>query len=200
MAPLAMVAGVVGGVTSLASGVIGMSGARSAAESSLLGGQLASQGALQAGVAARDAAYYRAAGLRQNAQEERAAGQRDAIGVQTKKKDLQSTLRAKAAASGGAADPTVMALSDQIETAGSVGALTEMYKGENRARGLVDSARGEEISGDAALTGAGYRAQGATIEAQGRATGSMYQGYASMLNGASSMFDRFGRTGRRRDD
>ncbi len=172
-----------------------MSGARSSAESSLLGGSIASEGALAAGRAARDAAYYRAAGLRQNAQEERAAGQRDAFGVQTKKTDLQSTLRARAAASGGATDPTVMALSDQIETAGSVGALTEMYKGENRARGLTDSARGEEMSGDAALTGAGYRSRGALVEAEGRATGSMYQGYASLLNGASSMFDRFGRIG-----
>ncbi len=189
---MAALAAVASGVTGLASGFLGMAGAKSAAENSLLGGQIASQGALQAGQAAREAAYYRAAGLRQNAQEERAAGQRDMFNVQTKTKDIQSTLRARAAASGGGAtDPTIMALQDQIETAGSVGALTEMYKGENRARGLVDSARGEEISGDAALTGANYRSQGA----KGRASGAMNSGYASLLSGASSMFDKFGKIG-----
>lgn len=180
-------------VTGLASGAIGLSGAYNSADGTLLGGAVASQGAMQAGQAEHDAQYYKAAGLRQSAQSERAGGQSDMINLARKRDDMQSTLRARAAASGGATDPTVLALSDQLETQGTLGALTEMWKGEDRARGLTDQARGAEMTGDAALEGAKLRAKGIQIEAQSKADAAINNGWSSLLDKGSSMFDRFGK-------
>ena len=193
MGGLSLLSGAAGGL-GLVSGLMGLSGANSSADGTLLGGQIASQGALQAGQADRDAAYYKAAGLRQYAQAERAGGQRDFFNIQDKVKDMQSTLVARAAASGGGVtDPTVMALSDQIEERGSLAALTEMWKGQDRARGLVDSARGAEMSGDAALRGAELRSKGILLESESKASATKTAGWASLLNGGATMFDRFGK-------
>ncbi len=192
MGGLSLITAAAGGLN-LASGVLGIQGANKSADGTLLGGQMAAEGARAAGKAERDSLYYKAAGLRQNAQSERAASQSDAFRVQDKTSDLQSTLRARAAASGGATDPTVLALSDQIETQGTLGALTEMWKGEDRARGLVDSARGAEMTGDAALTGSELRARGIIQESESKASATRTAGWASLLDKGSSMFDRFGK-------
>lgn len=194
MAELAIASAVAG----IASAGVGLAGAYKTADSTLLGGSIASQGALAAGQAEHDADYYKAAGLRINAQAARASGQSDAINVERKTADLQSTLRARAAASGGGVtDPTVLALSDQVEKQGTLSALTEMWKGEDQARNLTDSATGAEMSGDAALKGAGYKAQGITIDAQSRADAGVTAGYANLLDKGSTMFDRFGNPGGR---
>lgn len=188
----------ISGGLGLASGALGLFGAYKSADGTILGGNIASQGALAAGQAEHDADYYKAAGLRINAQGERAGAQSDAFNVQRKTADLQSTLRARAAADGGGvADPTVVALSDQLQTAGSLSALTEMWKGEDKARNLVDSARGAEMSGDAALTGASYKSAGILTEARSRADAAITSGYANLLDKGSTMFDRFGNPGRR---
>lgn len=177
---------------SAVSGVIGLTGAYDSANGTLLGGKIAAQGALDAGAAERTAAYYKAAGLRQSAQAERAGAQVDTFNVLRKRDDLQSTLQARAAASGGGADPTVVALADQIETQGTLSALTEMWKGEDRARGLNDQARGAEMTGDAAYEAAGLRAKGIQIEAQNKSDAAVTAGWSSLLDKGSSMFDRFG--------
>jgi len=193
MSGLSAFAGLAGGLNA-ASGVLGLTGAYDSANGTLLGGSIAAQGALEAGAAERTAAYYKAAGLRQQAQAERAGGQSDAFALDRKTNDIQSTLRARAAASGGGvADPTVVALSDQIETQGTLGALTEMWKGQDRARGLVDQARGSEMTGDAAFTAAGLRARGIQTEAQSKADAQITSGWTSLLDKGSSMFDRFGK-------
>jgi hypothetical protein len=192
MAALSLFSAAAGGLN-VGSGILGLVGANNSADGTLLGGKMAAEGALQAGQAERDSLYYKAAGLRQNAQSERVGGQSDMFNVQRKTNDLQSTLRARAAASGGATDPTVLALSDQIETQGTLDALTEMWKGEDRARGLVDQARGAEMSGDAALTGSQLRARGIVTEAESKAAATKTAGYANLLDKASSMFDRFGK-------
>jgi hypothetical protein len=193
MGGLSLFSGAAGGL-GLASGALGLNGAYSSAEGTLLGGSIAAQGALDAGSAERTSAYYKAAGLRQSAQGERAGAQVDTNNLLLKRDNLQSTLRARAAASGGGvADPTVVALSDQVEKQGTLSALTEMWKGEDRARGLVDSARGAEMTGDAAYTAAGLRARGIQTEAQSKADAAVTSGWASLLDKGSSMFDRFGR-------
>jgi hypothetical protein len=185
----------ISGGLGLASGALGLSGAYSSAEGTLLGSSIAAQGALDAGNAERTAAYYKAAGLRQNAQAERAGSQVDTFNLLKKRDDLQSTLQARAAASGGGAtDPTVLALSDQVEKQGTLSALTEMWKGEDRARGLVDQARGAEMTGDASYDAAGLRARGIQVEGQSKADAAITSGYANLLDKGSTMFDRFGKT------
>lgn len=143
---------------------------------SLVGTLAAAGGQADAGAAERNAAYFRAQQEERNAQEERAASQRRAISKRNQVGSAQSTLLARAAASGGGADdPTIISLATGIEGEGEYQALSEMYLGENRARGLEDQAMASRMTGDAA-----YRA------GQTRST-------ATLIGGATSLLDKFSR-------
>lgn len=121
-------------------------GALSAA-GTLMGGNAAAA----AGESARQGQYFRAAQEEQAAQESRAAAQRVALDKAREGRLLQSKLQAAAAASGGgAADPTITTLAGGIGGRSEFESLLEMYKGENRARGLEDQAIASRMSGDAA--------------------------------------------------
>jgi hypothetical protein len=106
------------------------------------------------GKASADAQYFKAAQEDQAAQESRAASQRTALEKDRQATLLQSTLQANAAASGGgAADPTVVGLGQDIAGRGEYQSLMDMYTGENRARGIEDQAIGSRMTGDAAARG-----------------------------------------------
>lgn len=122
-------------------------GALSAA-GTLMGGQAAAS----AGKSNRDAMYFRAAQEEQAAAEARAVGQRSSFEKERESRLLQSKLQANSAASGGgASDSGVLNLAGDIAGRGEYETLMELYKGENRGRGLEDQAMGSRLSGDAAL-------------------------------------------------
>lgn len=122
------------------------------------GGALQAAGTIMGGNAAADAGarqqqaqYFKAEQEEQAAQESRAAAQRVSLDKAREGRLLQSKLQANAAAGGGgAADPTILDLAGGIAGRGEYESLLEMYKGENRARGLEDSAVGSRLTGDAA--------------------------------------------------
>ena len=80
----------------------------------------------------------------------------------------QSRLQAFAAASGGGAtDPTVIRLGEGIEREGELQALTEFYKGENKARGYMDKAAARRMEGQAERMGSYFKAGGTFLDGAG---------------------------------
>lgn len=143
-------------------------GALSAA-GTLIGGSAAAD----AGASAQKAQYFKATQEDMAAQESRAAAQRVALDKGRETTLLQSKLQARAAASGGgASDPGVLDLAGDIAGRGEYEALTEMYKGENRARGLEDTAIGSRLTGDAAKAEGEAKRSASYLSAAGTLIGS----------------------------
>lgn len=108
--------------------------------------------AAAAGRSGQQQMEFRAKQEEMQAQESRAASQRTALERRRESTLLGSKLLARAAASGGGAtDPTVIDLGGDIAARGEYGALMDLYKGENRARGLEDQAMGSRLTGAALL-------------------------------------------------
>jgi hypothetical protein len=134
--------------------------------------------AASAGKSQQDAAYFKAAQEEQAAQESRAAAQRTALEKDRQSRLLQSTLQANAAASGGgAADPTIIGLGQDIAGRGEYQSLMDLYTGENRARGLEDQATGSRMSGDAALAEGKAKQSASYLSAAGTLIGSAGSAY-----------------------
>lgn len=160
-----------------------------AAGAQFAGSAVSAMGTIAGGDAAADAgmrqqqAYeYRAKQEEQAAQESRAVSQRAALDKRRQGDLLLSTLRARGAAGG-----SNVASGDILDTAGEIGgrgeyeALFDMYRGENRARGLIDSAAGSRMTGEAA------RAEG---EAKKRA--SRMAAIGTIIGGVGSAASNFG--------
>lgn len=146
----------------------------------LVGGGLSAAGTIAGGGAAaaagrsgQQASYFRAAQEDQQAQESRAASQRDALEKNRQTGLLLSKLQANAAGSGGgASDPGVLTLAGDIAGKGEYQELMNMFKGENRARGLEDSAIGSRMTGDAALAEGIAKQRASYLSAAGTIIGS----------------------------
>jgi len=151
---------------------------------------LAAGGTLMGGAAAADAGArgqqaqeFKAQQEEMAAQESRAGAQRAAMESRRKGTFLQSTLQARAAASGGGADdPTVLNLGGDIAARSEYDALFDMYKGENRARGLEDQAMASRLTGDA-------------LKAEGEAkrTASYLSADGTIIGGAGSAYRTYNR-------
>ena len=158
----------------------------------LAGGAMSAAGTLAAGSAAarsgkaqQQAMNFRAQQEQQAAQESRAVGQRGAMESRRQGDLALSTLQARAAAGGGnAADPTVLNLGGNIAGRSEYDALFNMYRGENKARGLEDTAMGDRMTGDA-LSAEGAAKQNASyLSAGGTIIGSIGSAYKNYLPGA----------------
>lgn len=180
-----LTATIISGVASVGGTIAGMAGTASSMKQTRLAGALAQQGAAFEGQAAVDSANYRATQLRQQAQEARAGQQRVALETRRKGGLVQSTLRARAAASGaGATDQTVLGLGEQIAGRTEYESLLEMYKGENAARGMEDAATAAIYQGDVAKRGSEYKAAGYGYQTAGtlaQSAGSMAQQFGSLV-------------------
>lgn len=148
-------------------------GALSAA-GTLMGGSAAAA----AGQSAQQAQYFKAAQEEQAAQESRAASQRISLDKAREGRLLNSKLQANAAASGGgASDPTIVDLAQGIAGRSEYDSLLEMYKGENRGRGLEDSAIGSRLSGDAAKAEGEAKQNASYLSAAGTIIGTAGSAY-----------------------
>jgi hypothetical protein len=134
-----------------------------------IGSAVSALGTLGAGKSAKQAADFTAAQKRMAGDEALASGQRSMLERKRETDMLQSTLQARAAASGGGGDTGVLDLAGDIAQRGSYLALTELYKGQNKKRGLYDAAAGDQFSGDAALRGAQLGALGTLLGGAGSA-------------------------------
>lgn len=86
------------------------------------------------------ASDLQAAMLRQRAGQERASSQREMLNEIKKEKLVQSALQARAAAQGGASDPSVIKAAGDIAAEGKYRAMTALYKGEDFGRYLENYA------------------------------------------------------------
>lgn len=101
-----------------------------------------------------DALEFRARQAETGAQQARALAGRAAQDKRREARLLQSKLQARAAASGGASDPGVVNLAEDIAGSGEYEAGMERYKGEERGRALEDQAAGHRYAGAAAMADA----------------------------------------------
>lgn len=83
---------------------------------------------------------FDAAQLRVRAGQERAASQRRMLAEKKKEGLVQSALQARAAASGGGSDPSVVDLAGDIAAEGQYRAMTALYEGDDLARSLENIA------------------------------------------------------------
>lgn len=113
-------------------------------------GQISSgNAAAAAGQSEQQASDYSALVLTQQAGQVRAASQAQVVNSNLQTAYVQSTVRARAAASGGSAtDPTVVNLQGQIGARGEYNALSELYTGEEKARGEENQASLDIFTGE----------------------------------------------------
>lgn len=137
------------------------------------------------GQAAQTSAYYEADQLEAQAGQERAASQRDMLENRRRERIVQSNLQAAAAASGGGAtDPTVGRLASDIAVEGQYRALTDLYRGEERAIGLENKAAARRYEGDV-----GY------MSGKARAASTRTGAVSSIFSGAAqgaSLYAKYG--------
>jgi len=174
-------------------------GAGVSAAGTIMGGNAAaSAGEAQAAAQRRAAAdnatalEFKAQQEEQNAQESRAAAQRQSLEKGRQTKLLLSSLQARAAASGGgASDPGVLDLAGDISRRGEYQALTEIYNGESRARGLMDQAAGDRFSGATGIQGAELAANAAIAEGKAKQAASYMSAAGTIIGGGASAYRVF---------
>jgi hypothetical protein len=143
---------------------------------SIAGTVVSAIGTIAAGKAQARAAEYEAAQLDVRGKEERAGAQREALEKKRETKLALSRHQAVTAASGlGTVDPTVTDQLGEIAEYGTYQQQLAQYGGDSRARELDYQARATRMSGKTQMRGAMYSAAG------------------TILGGASTMFNRFGR-------
>lgn len=139
-----------------------------AAIATLVSGIVSASGTIAAGKAQEAAAKQEALGLEAKGKEEQAAAQREGEEYERKKDLAQSTLQARAGASGfSATDPTALALADEIERYGTFQQQMAQYGGESRRTGLDEQARFRRMEGKAARKAANISAVGTIIGSVG---------------------------------
>lgn len=132
-------------------------------------------GTIKAGNDADARAQYEAKVQEQQADEAKAASQRDAAAQYRQGQQILSQQRAGIAGSGGSlADASVIDLMGDTAAESDLAARTENYKGEQQARGYNDAAKNSRISGRNARTASYLSAAG------------------GLFSGVSSMYSRFG--------
>lgn len=134
----------------------------------IAGAAVTAAGTLAAGADAKEASYFKAAQENQGAMEARAAAQRQMFERRRGAELLTKKIQAGAAGSGSdATSPDIVKLSSDVIGRGEYQALSEMYGGENRARGLEDAAVASRMTGDAEKRGSYYKAAGTLLSAGG---------------------------------
>lgn len=132
-------------------------------------------GTIQAGREAKAQADYQAKVQEMQADEAQAASQRDAAEKYRQGRLIASQQRAAVAGSGGALDdPSVIDIMADTDFETDLAARTDIYRGEQQARGLNDAAVNSRISGKNAQRAAMLSAAG------------------NLFSGVSNMYSRFG--------
>lgn len=136
-------------------------------------------GTIQQGREAKAQAEYQATVQEMQADEAQAASQRDAAETYRKGQIMLGDQRAAIAASGGSlTDPSVIDIMGDTAAEIDLAARTDIYKGEQQARGYNDAAVNSRISGQNALKASYIGAAG------------------GLFSGISNMYSRFGQQAR----
>lgn len=126
-------------------------------------------GTIAAGSAAQADAEFQAKQLEAKGQEEFAASQREAAEKRKDARLLLSRSQALAAASGAGTGGSVLENEQDIAGEGELQALSSLYAGESRKRGLYDQAAASRRSGKAAKMGSYFKAGGTLLSGAGSA-------------------------------
>jgi hypothetical protein len=161
----------------------------------------AGSAAWDAAVRGRDAKEFEARQLEQAGGQSIAAAQRSAFERRDQGRLLMSKLQARAAASGGGAtDPGVLDLAGNIADRSEYDALTEMFKGQDRANGLYDQATSSRLTGEAILaegrdryTAAGMNASSRLQLGDAQQRASQMAAAGTIIGGAGSAFSTYRR-------
>lgn len=159
----------------------------SAAGTILQVGQMMSAGkaAKAGGEAAQRMADYEARQMEVKAGQERAFAQHRMLDARRRTDLAQSRLQALSAAGGGGAlDPGIVDLAEDIEAEGEDRALMELYAGEERALGLTSGAAARRVEGANAYSAGRSRQQGYNLGA----AGTLLEGGARSF----SLYDKYG--------
>lgn len=149
-----------------------------AAAAAIVSTVVSAAGTIMSGNAARGAANFEAAQMTQQAGQERAASQRRASEQRRQAGLVNSAVRSRAAASGaGATDPTVLDIEGDNAATGEYNALSALYEGEERARGLEMNAGARRYEGQQARQA------------------SLFKAGSTLLSSGSSLFSKYGQGG-----
>jgi hypothetical protein len=137
---------------------------------------LSTFGQVQQGIAADQAARFRARQLEQQAGQARASSQQAMLQERRRERLVQSRLQA--VAGGGGLDVGVVELSKGIAAEGEYRALSALYEGEEAARGMEAGAAAARIEGKQARTAGMLRAA------------------STVMSGATSLYEQYGQNRR----
>lgn len=127
----------------------------------LVSSAISAIGSVMGGVAANNQAQYQADQQEAAGKEELAASQRQAEQQRKEGALVQSRQQALAAASGaGATDPTIVQLMTDTAGAAELNAQSSLFGGEQRKRGMFDTAKGTRMTGQASMVGSFLSAAG----------------------------------------
>lgn len=140
----------------------------------VLGTAVSAAGTLAGGQQASAAAEFEAKQREQQAMEARAISGREALERRKEQRLLASQVQAQAAKTGGGSDPSILTIFQDIAETGELNVQTELYKGEQRARGFEAAADVARFEGRRAKT-ASYIGAG-----------------SGLLSGASTLYTRHG--------
>lgn len=160
---------IIGGLLSAGSAALGVAGSVAQAK-----------GTREAAKAEAQNQRYLATQEDMKAKEEMAASQREAQQSRSEATLANSRAQALAASSGGGAGsdaPTIVRLMSDISGQGELNAGTSIYGGQQRAAGLLDSAKGRRASAKASLLGAKYAS-----------FGQLASGFGNVASGLSKSF------------
>lgn len=153
---------------------------------SLKEGSASARASRRAAKDSKKASKFEAAQYRQQAGQERASSQRQAIEERRASRIAQSRAVAVAAASGaGASDPTVNKIIGNLAADGEYNALSALFSGEESARGLEMAAKGAEFEGNSWATA--YRTRANSYRSAARSTA-----IGTAVEGASSFLEKYG--------
>ena len=142
------------------------------------------QAARAAGIAQQQAADYQAQELTQQAGQTRAVAEQASINQRTNAAYVLSKVRANAAASGSATDPTAVDVAGQVGARGEYNALSEIYTGEEKARGLENQSALDIYTGQQEAEAGKYKQQAANLGA-----------LSSVLSGGGNLASKYGDAG-----
>lgn len=127
----------------------------------VIGGLVSAAGTIASGVAANNQAKSEALGMEAQGREDFAASQREAEMKRREGRIAMSRQQAVSAASGGGADDaSIIKLMTRTAAESDYNARTVTFGGEQRKRGLFDSAKNRRTSGQASLLGSVFAATG----------------------------------------
>jgi len=145
----------------------------------LVGGEAQAAQARYEGKAQQTVANFQAAQLRQQAGQNRATSQLQAIEEQRKARLAMSRAKAIAAASGGGTGGSVQNILSRLRAEGDWNAAAAIYEGEEAARGMEAQAAASQAEGQYANAAGRYAAKNIRRASYLSAVGNALQGSAS---------------------